>query len=84
MNSISPVLTIYYNNQSLTLFENYLKLNGFRINKIGKIKDYISEEYNYVSGKIIRLDDFEGTADEYYELTKELEMGLFIEDFNKE
>lgn len=80
MNVIFPVLSVYYNDETTSgLFDKYLKMNGFAINKIGKIKDYYNETYQYVACELIRLDDFKGTGSELAEIQNELSRGLFFE-----
>lgn len=84
MNTIYPVLSVYYNDEVIAddykLFKNYLKMNGFTINKIDTIKNHYTQEYQYVSAEIIRLDDFKGTAVELQEIQDEISKGLFFQE----
>lgn len=82
MNSVYPTISVYYNDAVVNgLFNKYLKLNGYTINKIGKIDDYIgyNTNYKYVVAHIIKLEAFNGTADELLEIQNELERGLYFE-----
>lgn len=84
MNTIYPILSVYYNDEVVAddykLFRNYLKMNGFTINKIDKIKNHYTQDYQYVSAEIIRLDDFKGTATELQEIQNEISRGLFFQE----
>lgn len=84
MNTIYPILSIYYNDEVVAdnykLFKNYLKMNGFTINKIDTIKNHYTQDYQYVSAEIIKLDDFKGTAVELQEIQKEVSRGLLFQD----
>lgn len=84
MNTIYPILSVYYNDEVIAddckLFKNYLKMNGFTINKIDTIKNHYTQDYQYVSAEIIRLDDFKGTATELQEIQNEISRGLFFQE----
>lgn len=82
-NSIYPTLNIYYNDEVVNgLFDKYLKYNGYTINKIGKIIDYISEDYNYVVAEIFRFEKFTGSADDLLEIQNEFERGLYLDCYD--
>lgn len=82
-NSIYPTLNIYYNDEVVNgLFDKYLKYNGYTINKIGKIIDYISKDYNYVVAEIFRFEKFTGSADDLLEIQNEFERGLYLDCYD--
>lgn len=57
---------------------NKMKYNGMTVMRIATIEDFILNEPSYIKGKIIRL---EGIDEDYHvatEISKELNMGVFI------
>lgn len=81
INSIYPTIRVCYNSQDN--FDEYLKLNNCKISKIGPINNYVYPTeyplYTYVVADLIKLEAFNGTADELLEIQNELKRGLYFE-----
>lgn len=57
---------------------NKMKYNGMTVMRIATIEDFILDEPSYIKGKIIRLEEL---GEDYHvanEISKELNMGVFI------
>ena len=54
-----------------------LKYNGMTVMRIGKIKDWLTDEYTYIKGKLIEIE----IDDEYHtvvEIAQEIDKGVRI------
>lgn len=79
-NRLFPVLEYYTcTEDEKTYFERYLYFNSYRIERIGKIKDYINmqQDYTYIEAEIIRLDT-NIDAHELDYLNKVLSSGVYF------
>lgn len=81
INSIYPTIRVCYNSEDN--FDEYLKLNNCKISKIGPINNYVYPTeyplYTYIVADLIKLETFNGTADELLEIQNELKRGLYFE-----
>lgn len=63
-------------------FEDYLRLYGCVIGRVGKLKDYINlaqtEQRKYLQGRIIRLEGLYCDSHTFNELNNELQGGVYI------
>ena len=62
-------------------FKDFIKYNGMTVNVIGKIRDYISNEYPYIKCQLIRTN--EETTVDYHELVEIagiLAEGVYLEN----
>lgn len=58
-NRLFPILEHYSCTQEEKLyFRNFLYYNGYRIERIGKLKDFVNsaQDYNYIEAEILRLE----------------------------
>lgn len=81
INSIYPTMIVCYNSQDN--FDEYLRLNNCKISKIEPINNHVYPVeyplYNYIVADLIKLELFNGTADELLEIQNELKRGLYFE-----
>lgn len=94
-NSISKTNPITNNNKIFPILEKYtctdiekqalkdkLKYNGMTIGRIGKISDFLTDDYTYIKGKVIMLDNIEEDYHSVLEIAQEIDKGIRIK--NKE
>lgn len=63
-----------------TAFRNKLKYNGYTIERIGFIKDFLNpSDTTFIKAKLIRNETITCDADELLEISNELNKGVFIE-----
>lgn len=76
-NKIFPVLEFYRctTQEEEALIEK-LKYNGMTIGRIGKIKDWLLDDYSYIKGKLIMLDSIEEDYHTVVEIAQELDKGI--------
>lgn len=78
-NKIWPFIEIYTSTSiERDILKNKIKYNSMRIEAIGKMEDYIQEEKTYISGSLIRLQDFDMPTHELNEIYDELVKGVYI------
>lgn len=77
-NKIFPVLEFYKcTTQEEDALKEKLKYNGMTIMRIGKIKDWLLDDYSYIKGKLIMLDS--SIEEDYHtviEIAQELDKGI--------
>lgn len=77
-NKIFPVLEYYTcTDTEKQALKDKLKYNGMTVMRIGKIKDWLQEDFTYIKGKIIELD----IEDEYHsavEIAQEIDKGIRV------
>ncbi len=80
-NRLFPVLEFYTCTENeKDYFERYLYFNSYRIERIGKIKDYIntSQDYTYIEAEIIRFDANNVDSHEIDYLNNVLSSGVYF------
>lgn len=77
-NKIFPILEKYSaTDTEIEALKNKLKYNGMSIGRIGKIKDWLLDDYSYIKGQLIMLD----IEEEYHavlEIAEEINKGIRI------
>ena len=77
-NKIFPVLEYYTcKDVEKQALKDKLKYNGMTVMRIGKIKDWLTDEYTYIKGKLIEIE----IDDEYHtvvEIAQEIDKGVRI------
>lgn len=78
-NKIFPILEYYTcTDREKEAFREKLKYNGMTVMAIGKIKDYIQYDETYIKGKIIRLPEINEDFHIANEISKEINLGVYI------
>lgn len=76
-NKIFPVIERYKaSDEEIQAFKDKIKYNGMTVMRIGKIKDWLLNDYSYIKGQLIMLD---GIREEYHtvvEIASELNKGI--------
>lgn len=76
-NKIFPVIEKYScTDIEKTALENKLKYNGMTIGRIGKIKDWLLDDYSYIKGQLIMIDTLEEEYHTVVEIAQELNNGI--------
>ena len=77
-NKIFPVLEYYTcTAKEVQALKDKLTYNGMTIMRIGKIKDWLLDDYSYIKGKLIMLDS--SIEEDYHtvvEIAQELDKGI--------
>lgn len=56
--------------------ENKLKYDGMTIGRVGKINDWLLDDYSYIKGKLIMIDTLEEEYHTVVEIAQELDKGI--------
>lgn len=79
-NKIFPVLEYYTaTDAEKQALQNKIKYNGMTTMVIDSLANYLNVAGAYVKGKVIRLDDLDGDHHLANEISKEMNMGVFVE-----
>lgn len=79
-NKIFPVLEYYTcTDTEKDALRNKIKYNGMTTMVIGTLEDYLETPGAYVKGKVIRLLDLDGDYHLANEISKEMNLGIFVE-----
>ena len=77
-NKLFPFLEHYScSDDEKELFENKLKYEGMTVNRIGKIRDYLIKEENFISAKVIRIT-LNSSTSVINDINNELAKGVFM------
>ena len=81
-NTLYPTLEVYTaTNAEKQALRDKIRYNGMTINRIGKITDFVplnDGQETYFKGKLIRIENINGTYDYITALASELNQGVFI------
>lgn len=79
-NKIFPIYEEYAATaREIAAFENYIKYNGMKVERVGTIKEFEYEDEQFVSATIIRFNDtFDANAYIAAEINNELQKGVYI------
>lgn len=78
-NKIWPFVEIYSaTEEESTILQDKITYTSMRVEAIGYIKNYLLENKQFISGKIIRLEDLNLNSHEAYEIFNEIEKGVYI------
>lgn len=90
-NTLTRVSTLSENNKIWVVLEYYtctdeekqalkdkIKYNGMTVMRIGKIVDFLQEDYSYIKGKVIRLEDIADDTNYLNQIANEIFKGVFI------
>lgn len=82
-NRMVPFIEFYScTSQEKEALKNKLSYNGFTINMIGTISQYLREDESYIKGKLIRLYDLNEDYHIATALADEVNQGMFITNFS--
>ena len=78
-NKIFPILEFYTcTDKEKQALKDKIKYNGMTVMRIGKIVDFLQEDYSYIKGKVIRLDDIADDTNYLNQIANEIYKGVFI------
>ena len=81
-NKIFPVLEYYTcTDKEKQALKDKMTYNGMTIGRIGKIKEWLLDDYSYIKGKLIMLDNDSYIEDDYHtvvEIAQELDKGIRV------
>ncbi|MBR3210079.1 MAG: hypothetical protein IKF82_07460 [Bacilli bacterium] len=79
-NKIWPFIEIYEaSEEEATILQNKITYTSMSVEAIGYIQDYIMEEQKqFLSGKLIRLEELNLNSHEAFEIFNEIEKGVYI------
>ena len=89
--SLAKVTAFTANNKAFPILEYYtcteeekqalkdkIKYNGMTVMRIGKIVDFLQEDYSYIKGQVIRLEDIADDTNYLNQIANEIYKGVFI------
>lgn len=78
-NKVFPILEYYTcTDEEKQALKDKIKYNGMTVMRIGKIVDFLQEDYSYIKGKIIRLEDIADDTTYLNQIANEIYKGVFI------
>ena len=78
-NKVFPMLEYYTcTDEEKQALKDKIKYNGMTVMRIGKIVDFLQEDYSYIKGKVIRLEDIADDTNYLNQIADELYKGVFI------
>lgn len=90
-NTLTRVSTLTGNNKIWVVLEYYtctdeekqalkdkIKYNGMTVMRIGKMIDYLQQDYSYIKGRLIRLEDIVDDTNYLNQIAEEINKGVFI------
>lgn len=78
-NKIWPFLEIYTaTGVEINILKDKITYNSMKVETIGTLENYIQENKTYISGSLIRLEDFDMPTHELNEIYDELVKGVYI------
>ena len=78
-NKVFPMLEYYTcTDEEKQALKDKIKYNGMTVMRIGKIVDFLQEDYSYIKGKVIRLDDIADDTNYLNQIADEIYKGVFI------
>ena len=78
-NKVFPMLEYYTcTDEEKQALKDKIKYNGMTVMRIGKIVDFLQEDYSYIKGKVIRLEDIADDTNYLNQIADEIYKGVFI------
>lgn len=78
-NKVFPILEYYTcTDEEKQALKDKIKYNGMTVMRIGKIVDFLQEDYSYIKGKVIRLEDIADDTNYLNQIANEIYKGVFI------
>ena len=78
-NKVFPMLEYYTcTDEEKQALKDKIKYNGMTVMRIGKIVDFLQEDYSYIKGKVIRLEDIADDTNYLNQIANEIYKGVFI------
>ena len=78
-NKVFPILEYYTcTDEEKQALKDKIKYNGMTVMRIGKIVDFLQEDYSYIKGKVIRLEDIADDTNYLNQIADEIYKGVFI------
>lgn len=78
-NKIFPILEYYTcTEEEKQALRDKIKYNGMTVMRIGKISDFLQEDYSYIKGSIIRMEGIFGDTNYLNQIADEIYKGVFI------
>lgn len=78
-NKVFPMLEYYTcTDEEKQALKDKIKYNGMTVMRIGKIVDFLQEDYSYIKGKVIRLEDIADDTNYLNQIADEIFKGVFI------
>lgn len=78
-NKVFPMLEYYTcTDEEKQALKDKIKYNGMTVMRIGKIVDFLQDDYSYIKGKVIRLEDIADDTNYLNQIADEIYKGVFI------
>lgn len=78
-NKIFPILEYYTcTDEEKQALKDKIKYNGMTVMRVGKIVDFLQQDYSYIKGKVIRLESISDDTNYLNQIADEINKGVFI------